>query len=164
MTSASDTLDPSVFYLVVLGNGSWGGGNPYQDYKAGVHEISAEVAPAVLEWKAKHPSPWLIVSDQRPEIKDGQLAGPLSAEDLQPEATTDGVRLARKEAPPAGQPDEPGEPAAPPLDYRCGLCSARFPSAAAAQRHLNHQHLQHEQVDARVRAQLEAEREARGAE
>ena len=83
----TDTIAGPSFYLVVTGAGSWGGGNPFRSYKAGVHEISAGAAEAVLAFKETHPNtPWVILSDVRPEIENGSLIGPLLPEDLKPGA------------------------------------------------------------------------------
>jgi hypothetical protein len=149
------------FYLIVRRGGSWGGGNPFRSYKGGVHEVSAEVAQAVLAFKQKHPkASWLALSDMRPELEDGSLVG-LQPEDLQPGVMPPGVRLLREEEKPGSDPESPADGAeAPSLVYACQFCGARFPSAAAAKRHLRHNHvLQAEKAEARVRAQLEAERE-----
>jgi hypothetical protein len=148
------------FYLIVRGGGSWGGGDPFRTYRAGAHEVSAEVE-AVLVFKEKHPkASWLVLSDVRPELEDGSLVSLLLPEHVQPGALPDGVRLLREEEQAASGPGKEKNGAeAPPLVYACQFCPARFPSAAAAKRHLRHNHvLQPEKVEARVRAQLEAER------
>jgi hypothetical protein len=153
------------FYLVVTGGGCWGGGNPFRTYKAGVHEISAEVAEAVLALKEKDPMAWLILTDERPEAEDGSLR-PLLPQDLQPGTMPAGIRLLRENETPLTGPHNPKDLSqAPPLLYACQYCPARFPSAAAAKRHLRHHHvLQHAKSEARVRAQLQAEREQRAPE
>lgn len=159
-TLALKAKQEPTFYLVVTGGGSWGGGTPFRTYRAGVHEISAEIADTVLAFKRKHGGiPWLVVSDERPEIEDGSLIGPLLPQDLRPGALPDGVRLVEHDQEDESNMDErsPDLPEPPPLVYACQYCTARFPSAAAAKRHLRHRHLlQHEKVEARVRAQLEA--------
>ncbi|MGI8478913.1 MAG: hypothetical protein ACR2M2_03510 [Gaiellaceae bacterium] len=159
-TTRSATAERS-FYLIVRGEGSWGGGDPLRTYRAGVHEVSVAVAEAVLTFKEKHPKASWLLSDVRPELEDGSLVRLLWPEDLQPGATPDGVRLLREdEQAGSGPGNEKNGAEAPPLVYACQFCPARFPSAAAAKRHLRHNHvLQPEKVEARVRAQLEAERE-----
>ena len=65
---------PERFYLTVRGAGSWGGGNPYRDYRAGVHEIGPETAEAVRAYKEKHPTPWLVLSEE-PPVEEGSRGG-----------------------------------------------------------------------------------------
>lgn len=160
-TTRSATAERS-FYLIVRGGGSWGGGDPLRTYRAGVHEVSAEVAGALLAFKEKNPkASWVFLSDVRPELEDGSLVSLLLPEHVQPGAMPEGVRLLREdERAGSGPGSEKNGTEAPPLVYACQFCPARFPSAAAAKRHLRHNHvLQPEKVEARVRAQLEAERE-----
>jgi hypothetical protein len=116
----------------------------------------------VLVFKEKHPNAsWVFLSDVRPELEDGSLVSLLLPEHVQPGAMPDGVRLLHEdEQAGSGPGNEKNGAEASPLVYACQFCPARFPSAAAAKRHLRHNHvLQPEQVEARVRAQLEAERE-----
>ncbi len=160
-TTRSATAERS-FYLIVRGEGSWGGGDPLRTYRAGVHEVSVEVAEAVLAFKEKYPNAsWLVLSDVRPELEDGSLVSLLLPEHVQPGAMPDGVRLLREDEQAGSGPghEKTGAETPPPV-YACQFCLARFPSAAAAKRHLRHNHvLQPEKVEARVQAQLEAERE-----
>jgi hypothetical protein len=100
-TTRSATAERS-FYLIVRGGGSWGGGDPFRTYRAGAHEVSAEVAEAVLVFKEKHPkASWLVLSDVRPELEDGSLVSLLLPEHVQPGAMPDGVRLLREDEVPA---------------------------------------------------------------
>jgi hypothetical protein len=153
------------FYLIVRGWGSWGGGTPCHTYKAGVHEVSAQVAQAALAFKHTHPNAsWLTISDTPPQLEDGSLIA-LQPDDLQPGVLPPGVRVLRDGEKPLSSPGDRNHAAtAPPPGYTCEFCGDGFPSAAAAKRHLRHNHvLQPDKVEARVRGQLEAEREQRDA-
>ena len=56
------------FYLVILGNGSFGIG--FRHWRAGVHEIDAATAEEVLAWKEQYPgASWLAVTDEYPDVK-----------------------------------------------------------------------------------------------
>jgi hypothetical protein len=150
------------FYLIVRGAGSWSGGNPFRTYKAGIHEVDAAVAETVLAFKKQAPkASWLILSDVRPELEHDSLVGLLLPEDLPPGVTPQGIRLLHPAEQAENSPRNPNDRAeAPPPVYACQLCPACFPSAAAAKRHLRHNHLlQPAKAEARARAQLATQRE-----
>jgi hypothetical protein len=151
-----DTITERTFYLVVLGAGSWGGGKPFRTYKAGAHEIDAEMAETILAWKKRHPgASYLFVMDEPPELTNGAL-GPLSLEDLLA-GDQSGVRFKSPPTKPPPPQPAPDEPQPTPTEFACPRCERGFPSSARLNRHIKHQHvLHHEKNEARVRAQLEA--------
>jgi hypothetical protein len=143
------------FWLVILGNGSWGGKGFH--YRAGVHEIDAERAAQVLAFKATHPgASWIVLSTERPGVESGSLVGPLRPEDILV-GTASGVRFPRPTQQPVTAALIPDAPDAPQALFPCTWCERRFPSAARLRRHIRHAHTIHyEQVEARVLEQLEA--------
>ena len=129
-----------------------------------MHEVSAQVAEAALAFKHTHANAsWLVVSDTPPELEDGSLVA-LQPDDLQPGVLPPGVRRNEEEPSSSDGNRNHATTAPPPSGYTCQFCGDRFPSAAAAKRHLRHNHVpQPDKTEARVRAQLEAEREQRDA-
>jgi len=144
------------FWLVILGNGSWSGKDFH--YRAGVHEVDAERAAHVLAWKATHPgASWVVVSTEKPELESGSLIGPLRPEDMLV-GTASGVRFPKSRQEPV-QTAALEAPDAPQALFPCKWCERRFRSAARLRRHIRHAHtIRHEQVEARVQEQLEADR------
>jgi hypothetical protein len=151
------------FWLVILGNGSWGGKGFH--YRAGVHEVNAERAAQVLAWKAKHPgASWIELSIEKPEVEFGSLVGPLRPEDILV-GTASGVRFPKHTQQPVKAALIPDAPNPPQALFPCKRCERRFPSAARLRRHMRHAHtIRYEQVEARVQEQLEADREKKAEE
>ena len=114
-------------YLVVLGNGSWRWHG--QTFKAGVHEVSDEVANAARTAGKRS----LVVMREKPIIKH-KSPGPLTIADLQKPRR--GVRLAGPTAPPPLE----VESSIVPMEHPCGQCDATFPSTGARDRHIEFHH------------------------
>jgi hypothetical protein len=145
-------------WLVVLGRGSWGGKG--FDYGPGVHEIDAERAAFARSYLEEHPvsRQWLIVTDTKPEIVTEGLTGTLTAEDVKV-GVTGGVRLPYDDEPIL---EVPPDPDAPPLTHGCQFCPKKFPSKAAADWHVEHNHdVQYEQLLKDTQAEAEAQLHAK---
>lgn len=112
-------------FLVILGEGTW---RPDREhfYKAGVHEVSDEIAALA---RAEN----LVVTETRPEIeKTGE--GPLTMSDLK-KGSKPGVQLVIEK-----REDEPIAIEVP-RDHHCIYCEDEsFPSAGALERHLEVHH------------------------
>jgi hypothetical protein len=115
-------------YLVVLGNGSWRWHG--QTYKAGVHEVSDEVADAARTAGKRS----LVVMREKPKLQH-KTPGPLTIADLQKPRR--GLTLAGA---PAQEASAPVEDSIVPLDHPCGQCEKMFPSPGARDRHIEFHH------------------------
>lgn len=115
-------------YLIVLGNGSW----RYRDhtYKAGVHEVSEELADAAR----RAPVRSLVVMNRKPVVVQ-KTPGPLTLADLKRPRRM-GVALTPDAVPQLPVEDDYEVP----LDYPCDKCDEMFPSAGARDRHLEFNH------------------------
>ncbi len=155
--------EPRTYWLVVFGNGSFGIGR--KTWRAGAHPIDAQTARDVLAWKERHPNAkWLAVLDEEPDLISGPLTGTLRPEDLRA-GTQSGVRF---RTPPASDPlpePTPEDPEPPPTIFPCDWCAESFPSSARLNRHVRVHHiLEHARTEERLRAEFQAEQEARSAE
>jgi len=157
-------MPDGTYWLVVLGTGSFGLG--HRTWRAGAHEVDAETAREALDWKARYAPEvrWLAVLDEEPDLLSDPLSGTLDPEDLRA-GFQSGVRF---KTPPASAPlpePTPEDPEPPPTLFACQWCPASFPSSARLGRHVRKQHVPHyEEEEQRLRAEFQAEQEARVAE
>ena len=115
-------------YLVVLGNGSW----RYNGvtYKAGVHEISDELARVAQLAPVRS----LVVMSEKPVVMQ-KTPGPLTIADLKRPRM--GVSLRPSAVP---ETTDPEPDLGVPLDHPCPECPELFPSAPARDRHIEFNH------------------------
>lgn len=117
-------------WLTVLGRGSWRWND--QTFRAGVHEVSDEVAIAARAAPVRN----LVVTVDRPVVHV-KTRGPLTISDLQRPYLGTGVRFAGQR--PTEEPVA-ARPSGVPLDHPCGQCDEMFPSAGARDRHIEFHH------------------------
>ena len=116
-------------WIVVLGKGSWGYNRV--TYRAGKHEVTAEVAAAASVAGKKN----LLVFEHEPEIVSGLEAGEaLSADDILL-GNPGGVRLPSDPEEPVPEEDNSVQ-----YSYPCEHCPLSFPSAPARERHVEFHH------------------------
>ena len=157
------THEDGVAWLAVLGAGTWGYGHDtgerevdrfgvekpvvvMRNFPAGLHWVDQET----VDFARRARVPFLMVTDEAPQVVRRELPGPLGPEHLQLPADGALVPASLPEPPSSVSAEEPG---VAPLDFPCGYCDRRLPSAAVRALHVEEEH------ERDVRAELEAEPE-----
>jgi hypothetical protein len=119
-------------WLVVLGTGAWGYGGKI--YRAGVHEVSDEVAAAAAASGKKT----LAISSEQPTVSDGRLPGPLTPDDIR--TGRRGVSLAEAQLIETEELDDTLTPPERDYDFSCKQCPWQGPTSGALTRHEEFHH------------------------